>query len=424
MAATAGERIPEQPERSGQVNQKTVRRRLLGVDAARGIALLGMMAAHILPLYDPQTGDPTWVGLAVSGRSAALFAVLAGVGLALLTGGGNPHERYRASAGGPSLIGRDRRGIAARAGVIAFIGLTLGTLDTNIAIILVHYALLFLLALPFVALRLRWLAVWAAGWILVAPLLAYLVRPWLVDTLRPSPSLRHNPVLEDLFTPGVLLADLTVTGIYPVLLWLGYLLVGLVIGRLALQKLHVQLMLLAAGAAVAAISKLLGAFFMGPLGGEAALLQTEEGSRWPLHDMLQVNLTGVEQTGSFWWLLTAAPHSGTTLDLLHTSGSAAAVIGLCLLAARRLGAFLLPLCGAGAMTLTLYSTHVWVMSIVDAQPEPLDPNAVYIIQAIAVLAIGFLFAALRWRGPLEWVASNVAQLARGEEPAGQRPPGR
>jgi uncharacterized membrane protein len=61
--------------------------RLHGIDAARGLALLGMMATHLLPTFESNANlTPTWIGLIFSGRAAALFAVLAGVGLALSTG--------------------------------------------------------------------------------------------------------------------------------------------------------------------------------------------------------------------------------------------------------------------------------------------------------------------------------------------------
>ncbi len=75
--------------------------------------------------------------------------------------------------------------------------------------------------------------------------------------------------------------------------------------------------------------------------------------------MLEVNVTGLEQTGSWWWLATAAPHAGTSLDLLHSGGVAAAVVGLFLLlgtlAERIKVNFLILLSGPGAMTLSLYS---------------------------------------------------------------------
>lgn len=78
--------------------------RLLGVDVARSLALIGMMSVHIFAAFRPDGSlHPAYV--VAAGRSAALFAVLAGVGLALATGGQQP------------LVGRHVR--AARAPILS-----------------------------------------------------------------------------------------------------------------------------------------------------------------------------------------------------------------------------------------------------------------------------------------------------------------
>lgn len=384
--------------------------RLVGIDAARGLALLAMMATHVLATFesDPQL-TPTWIGLAFSGRAAALFAVLAGVGLALSTGKQQPLEGTELRAA--------RRGIALRALVIGAVGLSLGGLEVNIAIILVHYAVLFLCVLPFVGLGLKRLLAFAAGWILAAPALAYLLRPWLLSA-DPPLRLGHNPGWEDLATPARLLGDIFLAGYYPVLQWIAYLLVGLAIGRLALSKAAVPFLLVAAGTAVAVSSKWLGTVMMEDWGGRRALEAQIGDPAYPLESLLQVNLAGVEQSGSAWWLATSAPHAGTTLDLLHTSGVAAAVIGACLLLGR-LGEWveldlLLPIRGIGAMTLSLYTAHLCIMAALHDQP--LAPGwtveGVYWAQALGMLLVGGVFAALAWRGPLEWVTHAANQVGR------------
>ncbi|VEI51695.1 heparan-alpha-glucosaminide N-acetyltransferase domain-containing protein [Kocuria rosea] len=68
------------------------KRRLAGIDAARGMALIGMISIHIMPSWDPVTFEPTAQWTVFAGRSAALFALLAGVGLAFSTGGRTPHS--------------------------------------------------------------------------------------------------------------------------------------------------------------------------------------------------------------------------------------------------------------------------------------------------------------------------------------------
>jgi uncharacterized membrane protein len=384
--------------------------RLRGIDAARGLALLGMMATHLLPTFESNADlTPTWIGLTFSGRAAALFAVLAGIGLALSTGKQVPAEGAR--------LGAARRGIALRAAVIAAVGLTLGGLEVNLAIILVHYAALFLCVLPFLGLKPKALCAWAAGWILVSPVLAYLLRPWLLAS-NPPLKLGHNPSWEDLSTQGQLLGDLFLTGYYPVAQWLSYLLVGLLIGRLPLTKALVPWLLLVGGAVLALVAKSLGVAAMESWGGRAALQDVLNAPNYPLDSVLQVNLTGVPQEGSWWWLASAAPHSGTTLDLAHTSAVAAAVVGACLLLGRLADwldlDLLLPLRGAGAMTLTLYTVHVWVVSGFYLKPLPAGwtEDGMYFAHAATAVIVGMVFILLKWRGPLEWLGHGANQLGR------------
>jgi uncharacterized membrane protein len=392
-----------------------VQARLQGIDAARGLALLGMMATHLLPTFESNADlTPTWIGLTFSGRAAALFAVLAGVGLALSTGKHKP-------LAGPELSAA-RRGVALRALVIAAVGLTLGGVEVNLAIILVHYAVLFLCVLPFLGLEIKRLCAWAAGWILASPVLAYLLRPWLLAA-EPPLKLGHNPSWEDLATPSRLLADLFFTGYYPVFQWLSYLLVGLVIGRLMLTKALVPVVLLVAGTAVAVAAKALGVMAMENWGGRAALEAILNSPGYPLDSVLQVNLTGIPQEGSWWWLASAAPHSGTTLDLLHTSAVAAAVIGACLLLGRLAEwvdlDLLLPLRGAGAMTLTLYTVHVWVVSGFYLKPLPAGwtEDGMYFAHAATAIIVGMVFVLLKWRGPLEWLGHAASQVGKGQAKA-------
>jgi hypothetical protein len=371
-----------------------------------------MMATHLLPTFEADANlTPTWIGLTFSGRAAALFAVLAGVGLALSTGKQHPLEG--------SALAAARRGIALRALVIAVVGLALGGLEVNVAVILVHYAVLFLCILPFLGLRLKALCAWAAGWILGSPVLAFLLRPWLMAA-EPPLQLNHNPGWEDLTTPGQLLGDLFLTGYYPVLQWLSYLLIGLIIGRLSLTAPGLPLLLLAAGTAVAAFAKVLGTAAMESWGGREALQAILTDPNYPLDSLLQVNLAGVRQEGSWWWLAGSAPHSGTTLDLLHTSGVAAAVVGLCLLVGR-LGEWLdldllLPLRGAGAMTLTLYTVHVWVVASFHLKPLPegWTEDGMYFAHAALAVLIGMAFVILKRRGPLEWLGHAANQVGRQE----------
>ncbi|GER22514.1 transporter [Zafaria cholistanensis] len=389
--------------------------RLSGVDAARGIALLGMMATHILPLSQALPGGgagPTWTALLFSGRASALFAVLAGVGLALLTGGARPYP--------PEHLRRSRRGIAVRALLVAAIGLAAGSLDAGVAVILVHYGVLFLLALPFLGLPVRRLAWWAGGWLLLSPVALFLLLPLARAWVDPS-DVGGSPAFTDLANPATVLADLFVTGYYPVVAWLGFLLVGLAVGRSNLSRPPVALALLAGGTAVAAAARWASAELVALPGADAALRAATGLRAGPLEAALATGrgLDGAQ--GSWWWFALASPHTGSPLDLIHTAGTALAVLGGCLLVAAALEAtlgqlgeaLLWPLAGAGAATLTLYVGHLVALDLLSGLTAELPRLAVYLGFVVAALLAGIV---LKWsgvRGPLEAAVHAASRAAAG-----------
>ncbi|MDQ0937355.1 hypothetical protein [Streptomyces turgidiscabies] len=63
--------------------------RIAGVDAACGLALLGMFSVHVFGAFEPD-GAPTVAWQSAGGRSSAAFALVAGVGLAFTTGARTP----------------------------------------------------------------------------------------------------------------------------------------------------------------------------------------------------------------------------------------------------------------------------------------------------------------------------------------------
>ncbi|QNN54182.1 heparan-alpha-glucosaminide N-acetyltransferase domain-containing protein [Nocardioides mesophilus] len=370
--------------------------RLVGLDVARCLALVGMIATHTLVSTAPDGGVSTVQAIA-GGRASALFAVLAGVSTALMTGRSRP------------LSGRPLRaaaaGLAARAGFVAAIGLLLGGLDTTVAVILTSYGVLFCLGLPFLGLRARTLAGLALVWAVLAPVLSQLLRPLLPPRGYDSPSLAG---LADL---PRLLGELLLTGYYPAVVWLAYLLAGMALGRLELRRTGTAVGLLLAGAGTAALAWAVSSVLLEGAGVRAELARTFTGPAEPggLADTLEHGLYGSTPTGSWWWLAVHAPHSGTPFDLLHTGGCAVAAIGACLLLARLAPATLAVVFGAGTMTLTTYSLHV-VLRTPWAWPD--DDAATFARHVLLVLAIGAAFRLLGRSGPLERVAALLAGSVR------------
>ncbi|MBB5786787.1 heparan-alpha-glucosaminide N-acetyltransferase domain-containing protein [Jiangella mangrovi] len=374
-----------------------VRSRLLGVDAARGIALLGMMSVHIIPAVTDD-GGLSAARLIAGGRSSALFALLAGVGLALATGARTPLRGRPLAAAGV--------GVALRALVILLVGLCLGAFESGVAVILVNYALLFVLAIPFLGLGPRILLPLGLVWAVGAPLLNHY---WRIGEPLSSYA---TPSFDSLEDPVGLLRELLVTGYYPVFPWMAYLLVGLGIGRLALSSARVATTLLAGGAALAVAAWVTSTVLLdngalehlvaAGLGGHPAN---------PFDFAAAVNNTsfyGTTPATSWWWLVVAAPHTATPFDLLHTIGTSAAVLGLMLLLAARVRPLVWPLAAIGGMTFTLYTLHVVLLS------GPIQGHDVstYLTHVVIVFAIAMPWRAFIGRGPLEAVAAAMGRAGR------------
>ena len=369
---------------------RTARRsRLAGVDAARGLAVLGMVAVHVLPTTTDD-GGVTLPEQIAGGRSSAAFAVLAGVGVALATR--RATDRWS-----------QRLRLLLRALLIGALGLWLGELDVDVAVILAYYAVFFVLLLPFVGWPPVRLLVAAATVALTAPVLSYLVRPRLpVDDFA-------NPTWSSLSDPGGLLSEILLTGVYPAVPWTAYLLTGLAVGRLALDRTATAVRLVVAGAALWAAAAAASALLLGPLGGYAAigeLIGTDDTE--VVADVIGHTFFGNVPTDSWWLLAVDARHSSTTPDLVGTTGTALLALGACLLLTRRTGPLLAPLSAVGSMPLTVYTAHLLVLHWTDSD----DPTRYYLLQVGAALVLAPLWRRFVGRGPLEALLALVDRTVR------------
>ncbi|MCR2813348.1 DUF1624 domain-containing protein [Microbacterium sp. zg.Y1090] len=339
--------------------------RLAGIDLARGLAIVGMLAAHLL---DERVAEAApWTGI-VDGRSSILFATLAGVSVGIVTGGRTPltGERMRSA----------RARLALRAGMLYLIGLALIATGVPVFVILPAYALLFLLSLPFTRLSARTLFLVAAGCAVTMPFVqaALDMLPWW-----------GTPVGGDV--------SLLLGWHYPFPVWIAFVLAGMGLARTDLRDAMVQLRLVVAGAALTLTGY-----------GLAAVSGTRE------H----------EEGASVWaatW--TARPHSSGILEVIGSGGFAIAVIGVCLLLCRTpLRWLVLPLRAAGAMPLTAYVAQlvVWVIWAIAALGRTQDLAAFRALEPFWPITIGILLGCTAWalligRGPLEWLVGVVAGRA-------------
>lgn len=347
--------------------------RIAGVDLARGLAVLGMLAAHLLTIDAFEPGRPeTWIDIA-NGRSSILFATLAGVSIALVTGGASP-------VGAEEMSARRRR-LAMRAALVWCIGVLLVLTGVPVYVILPAYAVLFLLALPL--LRLRAPALWG-----LAALLA-LVMPWL------QPALDGLPVWD-----GAIGADLSLMlgWHYPFTTWIAFVVAGLAAGRSDLRSGRTALLLLGAGALVATAASAAAGLGIGVTGGYVAQV----------------------------W--TADAHSSGLLEVVGSGGFALAALGASLLVCRTPVAWLvLPIRAVGAMPLTAYVGQlvVWAVAAGILLGDTTDLMAFRDLETFWPFVLTTVVACTAWamlvgQGPMERLVAWVSGLGTGPGRAARR----
>jgi len=343
--------------------------RVRGLDAARGLALAGMIVAHLDTRIDFDPGVVASWRHVGDGRAAVLFVVVAGFSLAMATGGATPHTGRR--------LASDRLAVFVRAAVLAGIGALLTALGTPVAVILGSYAVFFVVALPFLRLP------------PLVPLLVGLVLA-VLGPLAVAAAERHLPNLAaDPF--GQLLIGFP----YPALQWSGFLLVGLALGRMRLSTF--DLATLAAAGLGAGI--LLHALMLDVRDRVVAAAPAPD-------DLIAA-------------VLTPDHRSRNVIEASSALAIAVAVLALLVLVTPRLGNLLFPLEAAGRMALTLYVGHVvayWLVIRADPAMETgSGPLAAWTI--VVALAVATLWFTRLRRGPLEGALHRLVTVTTGPRPA-------
>jgi uncharacterized membrane protein len=375
-------------------------RRAMGVDVARALALIGMIAVHVFPAENDD-GGLSWSFGIFGGRAAALFAVLAGVSIAFV------EKRSRGQLYGRTLMA-DRFALAVRGLLILLVGLLLGHLDTPILTIIPYFGVLFLLALPFYGRSSRVLLISAALFALLGPILRHLFMGRIPQQADPGVD---YTLITAARRPDLFAADMLLTGFYPAILWMVYLCVGMVIGRQVLTSRRLALQFLGWGTALAVAAWSLSKILLGPAGGMQRLVEATPSMTGD--DIAEVLTFGPEAAlpdTTWWWLAAVSPYSETPLNLLHNLGAAMAVLGLALLVTHRGGKVFSPFAAIGAMTLTLYSAHCIVLML-EVLPED-EPVASLWVQVIAFMLFALMWRSSMGKGPLEAVISEASDWTR------------
>jgi uncharacterized membrane protein YeiB len=423
--------------------------RVAGIDIARGLAMLGMIAVHVQIGTNESAGK--WGDLlfhSPSGRSAVVFFTLSGVALSIISNSGSRSAETQALL---------------RRGFVLLFGGMLVLLTIWSASILHQYGAMFLAA-PFLLKRSnRWLvAATAICLTLGAAVFAYGAE---IDGIVGEQYVVVRSAYQTLHS--------ALFGMYPLVVWSGFFMTGIVIGRANLGSKRLATGMFLGGAiccvgltlAVDAINRHYDQAELTPAlqaekeasaqgetttttaatSGECELLgglnasgegsaagkttttpdattpdstapETQSGSTGAnsdqsLNDCLDAQLgTGMTRDR----FLSLAPHAGSTAWALQSLSLAIAIIGLCLLLPASLVRILKPVQYLGAMSLSAYIIHmILVQDLWTILGNTNDTVGLWhqIFSLLAIFAIELIIATLVMRkfkkGPFEWVLAQV-----------------
>ncbi|MEV7889106.1 DUF418 domain-containing protein [Streptomyces sp. NPDC002817] len=365
--------------------------RLIGLDLARGLAVFGMYAVHVGPAPG-QDGVIGYLMEPAQGRSSALFAVLAGFAVALITGRRTP----KTGPAGRQAVAK----VVIRAVILMALGTALTLTGTPVVPILAFYGLFFLLVLPLYRLGAKPLALIAAGWALVGPQLLYALKPVFGGRVFLSYGQADGPV------------SLFFTGGYPALTWVPFVIAGMAVARcdLAARAVRIRLALTGVALAVTGYGGSWLALRLVP-GAAEAVRKAEEGPGMSSVSPDSIGIFGDTPAG----MLASAPHSEATLSIVAATGVAILVITACLAAMDafpRLRRLARPVIAVGSMSLTAYVYHIvaiWLLSTEDRTTSPLYVLLGF-IASVTVLAT--VWSHFFRRGPLEWLMGSATGIAR------------
>jgi len=357
-----------------------VTQRIEGLDVARALALFGMVVVNFRLATGGDDGSDWLLTLAslLEGRASALFVVLAGVGISLMTAGARESEEVE--------VVRQHRRRVVRRGLLLFV---VGSAYTAIwpADILHYYGLYFV----FAALVLVWsdrALLWLAALVILAFPVLLLVFDY--ESGWDWASLTY----QDGWLPAGMIRRLFFNGFHPALPWLAFLLWGMWLGRRDLTDPRIRRRILVGALSVWALVE--GSFW------GLGVWVREQFSATPDSDLAVLTSTAMMPPLPQYVLGAAA--LATAVLLLSTA-----------LALQKPKAFWVQaLSATGRLSLTLYVAHVVVgMGIIEALGR-LGGQSIEFSWLAALLfctaAVVVSVIWLRWfrSGPLEWCFRKIA----------------
>lgn len=355
-----------------------MKQRILGFDLARAVAIFGMVIVNFkIVMHARASDDMAWLKIVniIDGRASALFVILAGVGLSLLT-------RQSRLSGDLQLLAIEKKSLFKRAGLLFVLGLLY--IEIWPADILHYYGVYILVGALCLLLASRYLFALIVLLLIVSTLLFVMLdysAQWNWQTLA----------YADLWTTKGFVRNLIFNGFHPVLPWLGFLLLGMLIGRQNLAHVAVRERLFMLGFFAAVLAELIVlllpyALLMGMPPAYKIFFSTEPMPPLPVY-------------------------------FIGAAGSATVIITLCVALGEKYAqkAWLMPFVYTGQLALTFYLAHVMLgMGLLESLGMLENQSLAFSLVCALLFCVFAVVFASYWRkfyplGPLEGLLRRASR---------------
>lgn len=338
-----------------------------GIDVARALAVFGMVFVNYQSMIDAAHGGPWWLAWSIErieGRAAALFVILAGIGISL--------RSKRARENPAKYLSYERSALLKRAGVLFVVGvLILHVWEWDI---LHCYGLFLAFASLLLRVRARWLGLLAAAFV-------------AVEVVLHARFVYHVDL--SFWTLRGALTDLLFNGLHPVFPWMAFLLGGMWLGRLDLNETRLRRRLIAGGVLAAVVGETVAA-----VAGRAP------------------HLLGLSEDSAVW--LSSWPRPPHPVFVLAAAGTAVALLALCVEITRKRAQkrWVVALTATGQLAFTLYVAHV-IAIVVPVQHGYLVDGSLFLsVGYSAAFCAAAVAVSVWWRkrmpyGPLEGLIRQI-----------------
>jgi uncharacterized protein len=383
--------VPIEPVQAARPQAVRRQARIEGFDVARAVAIVGMVVIHFTNALSYEVMPARLqelVGL-LDGRAAALFVILAGIGVTLMT--------RSAVASHDAQTIRQARSLCVRRGVFL---LVLGFLNYAIwpADILRVYGVSLIVAASLLTAKSRTLLIVSSLFVVT------FIGMWITIDYSPHGGWDSDTYLQA-WTPKNISRELFYAGSRSVFPWTGLLLFGMWLGRLDWRLPKTQRQVLVYAGILLVSAEIVSWWLVSLLTEEPVSLDGE----------FVVALLGTESMPPM------------PLFLLAAGSAAVFVIAICNLADNRFHGSLVirALAAMGRLALTWYLFHIaltWLVAVILAMLKEPDVAALQLSDPqlvgvefflligflVVAIAVSSLFAWFERRGPAEWLMRRLA----------------